>query len=485
MAASGYLWIGTSVGAIMVYHIPHLESVPIVSGKPYLAMDGHVGAIRVLLTVETLETYESSRLGKFLADEQYRTVQQEEMKAELEAGDSGSRDQEDATSTPLKRSASDPTLHMSNQAVELRESPHYTGRRRESVPAVPYRPDSALERSTTPLLQDPRNFMEESAIVEEEAEEEGEGKDGTLQYADRVERKTMEGEGREEEASEGEKGELEKGLLEAYEERGSGGEPEDDDYNSDELEAMRKFGGGVRGTGETDGGKDSRMELAGEQNGITGVDMDQSMDLSMKDSDDYTIPYMNFDKPGVLYGNITADRERLEEEEDPYSNPSELDAVTFGALKGSGGGGDGGYSVPSELDYAPRVAKKEEDYDFPAELMQRTNSDTSANPYEDPATLAKGMIAINTCTLQWEPLTWGHTMGDHLLLGATQWGTSCLGPRNGEPLAWGRAMGNLLLGAAQWGTSCLGPRNGELLAWGRAMGNLLLVSSWFGDQMMH
>lgn len=387
----------------MVYHIPHLESVPIVSGKPYLAMDGHVGAIRVLLTVETIATYESSRLGKFLADEQYRTLLQEEMKAELEAGDSGSHDQDDVTTTPLKRSASDPTLHVSSQGMELRDSPHYAGKRRESVPAVPYRPvDPLLERSTTPLLQDPRTFMEESTIVEEE--EEGVG---TLKSTTGQARRKMVEEEREKGVSEGEWGEGEKGRSEGGKtgEGGgeSGGELEDDDYNSDELEAIRKFGGGVRGVGETDGGQDSRMELAGNQTGLAeGQDgaVDQSIDLSMKDSGDYTIPYVDFNKPGVLYGNITAERERLEEEEDedPYSNPSELDSVRFGAVKANGGG-DGGYSVPSELDFAPRVAKKEGAYDFPAELMQCTNS---ANPYEDPATLAKGMSANKViCTNCW------------------------------------------------------------------------------------
>lgn len=72
MAASGFLWIGTSIGLILIYRIPHLEGIPIISGKPYLAMDGHKGAVRVLLPVKTKATISSSRVGQFLSDEQRR-----------------------------------------------------------------------------------------------------------------------------------------------------------------------------------------------------------------------------------------------------------------------------------------------------------------------------------------------------------------------------------------------------------------------------
>ena len=72
MAASGFLWIGTSAGLILIYRIPHLEGVPIVSGKPFLAMDGHKGAVRVLLPVTTKATISSSRVSQFLSDEQRR-----------------------------------------------------------------------------------------------------------------------------------------------------------------------------------------------------------------------------------------------------------------------------------------------------------------------------------------------------------------------------------------------------------------------------
>ncbi len=42
----GYFWVGTSVGIIMVYRIPLIEGVPIITAKPYLAMDGHKGQVQ-------------------------------------------------------------------------------------------------------------------------------------------------------------------------------------------------------------------------------------------------------------------------------------------------------------------------------------------------------------------------------------------------------------------------------------------------------
>ena len=73
MAFSGFLWIGTSVGLILIYRIPHLEGIPIVSSKPYLAMDAHKGAVRVLLPVRTKATIFNSRVEQFLNDEQARS----------------------------------------------------------------------------------------------------------------------------------------------------------------------------------------------------------------------------------------------------------------------------------------------------------------------------------------------------------------------------------------------------------------------------
>ena len=70
------MWIGTSVGAILVYRIPHLGGVPLVSGKPCLAMDSMKAAVRVLLEVKSLATVSSSRVSQFISDEEARNIQQ-------------------------------------------------------------------------------------------------------------------------------------------------------------------------------------------------------------------------------------------------------------------------------------------------------------------------------------------------------------------------------------------------------------------------
>ena len=48
LVSPGYFWIGTSVGIIMVYRIPLIEGVPLITAKPYLAMDGHKGQVQSL-----------------------------------------------------------------------------------------------------------------------------------------------------------------------------------------------------------------------------------------------------------------------------------------------------------------------------------------------------------------------------------------------------------------------------------------------------
>ncbi len=72
MASNGYLWIGTSIGAILVYRTPHLGGVPLITGKPYLAMSSHKGAVRVLIAVQTMATVSGSRLSQFISDEDSR-----------------------------------------------------------------------------------------------------------------------------------------------------------------------------------------------------------------------------------------------------------------------------------------------------------------------------------------------------------------------------------------------------------------------------
>lgn len=79
LVCRGYLWVGTSTGATLVYRTPYLETVPIVTGKPYLATDAHRSAVRVLLTTHTVATLTSSRLSQFISDEQERYQEDWEM----------------------------------------------------------------------------------------------------------------------------------------------------------------------------------------------------------------------------------------------------------------------------------------------------------------------------------------------------------------------------------------------------------------------
>lgn len=352
-----------------------MESVPIVSGKPYLAMDGHVGSIRVLLTMETMATYESSRLGKFLADEQVR--HNEEMRAELEEVEEYQEGVSPDQSTLRRRSASDPILpgresgkekeglltKKEKEVVDLKDAPLYMNAIRTDEEEKggngegDYETDPMLlERSMTPLLPDPSTIaLEESMMLEE----------NPVVCAT--------GQGAAEEATRGPEANVPLPSEEV----------DDDDYNSDELEAKAKFGKGVRAAPPSN----ENIERAG---GDRLEVMPQAMDESFKDSGDYTIPDGDLMRRGsghVLYGNVTE-----VVEESPYSNPRELDMVNFE----SKGADDGVYSVPHELDALKQFPplqqgeegvgpKREGEYDFPAELLNH-----DVHPYEDPATLTKG-----------------------------------------------------------------------------------------------
>ena len=72
LVCRGYLWIGTSAGAVLVYRTPYLKTIPIVTGKPYLATYGHGSGVRVLITTHTQGTLTSSRLNQFISEEQER-----------------------------------------------------------------------------------------------------------------------------------------------------------------------------------------------------------------------------------------------------------------------------------------------------------------------------------------------------------------------------------------------------------------------------
>ena len=85
LLCNGYLWIGTSAGAIMVYRTPYLKTVPITTGKPYMALHGHTSGVRVLISTQTAGTLSSSRFDQFVSEEQ-RRFQEEWEPVEPEEG---------------------------------------------------------------------------------------------------------------------------------------------------------------------------------------------------------------------------------------------------------------------------------------------------------------------------------------------------------------------------------------------------------------
>ena len=63
LATKGLLWLGTSLGITLVYRIPCLEGVPLISGRPYLAYDAHKDSIRVLLSMTATSRPVKQRIG--------------------------------------------------------------------------------------------------------------------------------------------------------------------------------------------------------------------------------------------------------------------------------------------------------------------------------------------------------------------------------------------------------------------------------------
>ena len=63
LATKGLLWLGTSIGITLVYRIPCLEGVPLISGRPYLAYDAHKDSVRVLLSMTVTSRPTKQRIG--------------------------------------------------------------------------------------------------------------------------------------------------------------------------------------------------------------------------------------------------------------------------------------------------------------------------------------------------------------------------------------------------------------------------------------
>ena len=77
VSSHGFLWIGTSVGLILLYRIPSLGGIPLISGKPYLAMDGHLESVRMILAIKTSSSLHSTRHNQFVSDEVSRNLTSE------------------------------------------------------------------------------------------------------------------------------------------------------------------------------------------------------------------------------------------------------------------------------------------------------------------------------------------------------------------------------------------------------------------------
>lgn len=398
----------------MVYHIPHLESVPVVSGKPYLAMDSHLGAVRVLLTVETMATPEASRVRKFLVDEEMRSNVADE------CGSSPPPEEKDQNTLVRKRSRSEPVLTLLEDQPESSITPiqgtgggggdqhtQESGRirvnqctRRSSVDQHTQRSgristqgtvvaSDLLDRSVTPTLLPPSSFLEDVAEGDSPVIAMTSPPSGVAENSIEVE--------------------VEGGVpivsVAPSAEVGGEDDGEDDDYSLAELASKERFRGGIRSS-QVKGSE--TLELT----------TPSQIEESLVDSGDYTIPSELDAICGLNSGQARGVKDDLEES--PYSNPSELNTMkrisTPELERRRNGGGEeespysnlgelstmkdeveGPYSNPSELDTLRRISNQERrrvvgdgnenPYDFPSELVKR-NLEESCNPYEDPATLA-------------------------------------------------------------------------------------------------
>eukprot|EP00731_Ephydatia_muelleri_P015069 Em0008g789a len=80
------LWVGTSVGTILLYQLPQANGIPVVSGKPYMATRGHDDAVRVIVPVATVAGDTAySRFSQFVSDEvqRYSAVDDDDGVSEL------------------------------------------------------------------------------------------------------------------------------------------------------------------------------------------------------------------------------------------------------------------------------------------------------------------------------------------------------------------------------------------------------------------
>ena len=69
LATKGLLWLGTSLGITLVYCIPYLEGVPLISGHPYLVYDTHQDNVHILLNMIVTSRPVKKRIGNYILRE--------------------------------------------------------------------------------------------------------------------------------------------------------------------------------------------------------------------------------------------------------------------------------------------------------------------------------------------------------------------------------------------------------------------------------
>jgi hypothetical protein len=64
---AGFLWVGCSTGATLLYRIP--PGLPLLYGRPFLAGDGHKSSVRVIVGLQTKLDSTSNRFDRYLSED--------------------------------------------------------------------------------------------------------------------------------------------------------------------------------------------------------------------------------------------------------------------------------------------------------------------------------------------------------------------------------------------------------------------------------
>ena len=104
------LWIGTNVGLLLSFPLPRLrDGVPIVSGRPYVSLHGHKGAIKFLLPFTSafqskIHSQLSSLQQKSFEDQQDMFLEVESKSTPPPPAESESQTSESKDSSPARKS---------------------------------------------------------------------------------------------------------------------------------------------------------------------------------------------------------------------------------------------------------------------------------------------------------------------------------------------------------------------------------------------